>query len=144
MMERVVVFRLADRYFGLDIKFVDRAIQVVTIHPLPEVKNGHIGIINFHEKHVAVIDMRLVLGIEPKEIEISDQLILTRGKLTPLGMLLDQIVGVAEFTENQILCADTAFPEKGLILGSLEAFDKLIYLIDYDRIIEMCNEEYVV
>jgi len=96
-------FRLADRLFGvdiLDVKEINPEIVFTPIFHAPKVVKGYV---NIRGQIHLVIDMRLVLGYEPKAEDAMSRIVLFKQEVGPaFGVLVDCVGDVVTIEKNQI------------------------------------------
>lgn len=107
----ILVWTIDSRYFGCDITKVARTISAVEIVPLPNTPNYISGAINLHGKTIPVFDMRMILGIPKKELEVSDHFILCSTQEKEFALLVDGVDKVKSWS------GDKASLSKNHIMG---------------------------
>lgn len=96
-------FRLAGRLFGVDILDVKEVTPETNFTPIfhtpPEVK----GYVNIRGKIHLVLDLRLMMGFESKELEETSKVILFKPEVgEAFGVLIDQIGEVVKVDRSAI------------------------------------------
>lgn len=136
--EHLVVFRLADGYFGLDIGVVQEIIlwQAVTRVPLaPECVEG---IISLRGSVIPVIDLRRRCGLKPAEPGRETRTIVVRIGALVAGLVVDGVSEVLRVPGNRITPPPAVISDltTELIRGVASTDGRLIILLDADRILE--------
>ena len=85
-----LVFEVGGRRYGLPADEVVELVRVVAVVPLPRSPGWVEGVVNLRGLVVPVIDLRSRLGLAAKGIELSDQLIVARGRDFPVALRIDQ------------------------------------------------------
>jgi purine-binding chemotaxis protein CheW len=85
----VLIFQLEGRRFGLPVKAVEELVRAVAQTPLDGVKSRFEGIINLRGSLVPVLDLRPSLGMTPRPVQTSDQLIIARSALRRVAVRVD-------------------------------------------------------
>jgi purine-binding chemotaxis protein CheW len=116
--------RLALR--GEDVRMITRAVQVTS---LQQGLDDVLGIINVHGQIVPVLNLRKKLGLQSREVDSDDFLILAESSHRPVGLIVTDIEDVYEVS------AQTALSNEELFRG-----DKKIQLLRIDEKIVMVQE----
>ncbi|HOU33276.1 MAG TPA: chemotaxis protein CheW [Synergistaceae bacterium] len=78
MREPVLAFSVAERRFALPLSEVDRIVAAVEIQDLPQAPAFVRGVVNVGGALVPVVDLRVLRALPPREMELSDRMILVR------------------------------------------------------------------
>lgn len=71
-----LLFCLNGQLCALALPCVLRVIPIVAFTPIPHAPKGCCGAINMHGQIVPVIDLRILLGMSEKAVELSDRLLI--------------------------------------------------------------------
>ena len=78
MQEHFLAFSVAERRFALPLAEVDRIVAAVEIQGLPQAPAFVRGVVNVGGVLVPVMDLRVLRALPPREMELSDRMILVR------------------------------------------------------------------
>ena len=135
--QKLVVFILDDQRYALSLACVQRAIRVVAITPLPAVPAIVLGIIDLGGMIIPVINIRGRFNRPPRDVRLSDHLIIaTAGKRT-VALLVDETQGVIEASLESYAPAGEILPGLELVHGALKAEDGLILIHDLERLLSL-------
>lgn len=81
--EHFVIFSVEERRFALALPEVERIVAAVEIHPLPQAPAFVRGVVNVGGLPVPAVDLRVLWGLPPREVELSDRLLLVRSSTRP-------------------------------------------------------------
>ncbi|MGH1362890.1 MAG: chemotaxis protein CheW [Calditrichia bacterium] len=135
--ERLSIFELSGKLFGLDITRSREVIPLPRFTALPNSGDIFFGVFNLRGEIFPLIDISPILGLPSKQIQSDDMAILLDGpEELIMAMLADKIYSVLTYTDAEIK------PAKGVISPKLESFTKgileheesLIHLLDLDSI----------
>jgi len=136
----LVVFSLDNQRYALDLVRVERCLRVVAITPLPAAPAVVLGVVDLGGTVVPVIDVRQRFNLPPREVRLSDQLLVaTTGKRT-VALLVDDTQGVIEASPES--CA----PAVGIVLGlelvdgAVKLEDGLVLIHDLARLLSLDEE----
>ncbi len=102
----IVVFILDQQRYAVPLAVVERVVQIAEITPLPGAPPAILGAINVHGQVVAVLDLRRHLGLRPRELMLSDELLLVRTAQRTMALLVDEVRGVLEYPRPAEVVAD--------------------------------------
>ena len=136
----LVVFSLDDQRYALALARVQRSIRVVAITPLPEAPAIVLGIIDLGGVVIPVIDIRKRFNHPPRDVRLSDHLIVaTTGKRT-VALLVDETKGVIEASPESYAPAGEILPGLELVDGAMKLEDGLILIHDLERLLSLEEE----
>ncbi|MGB1880679.1 MAG: chemotaxis protein CheW [Gammaproteobacteria bacterium] len=99
---RFVTFRLADETYGINVMQVQEVLRMTDVAPVPGAPHYVMGIINLRGNVVTVLDTRMLLNLEAREItENSRIMIIEAGKIA-VGLLVDSVAEVLNVSASQI------------------------------------------
>ena len=139
---KYMTFRLADEDYGLAILKVREIIGLMEITRVPRTRDFVRGVINLRGRVIPVIDLRRKFDLPA--CEPTDQTVIivvhaeSPGGTVTMGVLVDQVLEVRAIDAAHVeptpplgaAPADTAF-----ILGVGKADDRVVFLLDIDRIL---------
>lgn len=140
MRRPLVVFALDDQRYALPLARVKRSIRVVAITPLPEAPEIVLGVIDLGGEVIPAIDIRKRFNHPPRDIRLSDQLIVaTTGKRT-VALLVDETKAVIEASPESYAPAGGILPGLGLVDGAIKLEDGLVLIHDLERLLSLEEE----
>jgi purine-binding chemotaxis protein CheW len=136
----LVVFSLDDQRYALALARVQRAVRVVGITPLPKAPPIVLGIIDLGGVVIPVIDIRQRFNHPPRDVRLSDHLIVaTTGKRT-VALLVDETKGVIEASPESFAPAGEILPGLELVDGAMKLENGLILIHDLERLLSLEEE----
>ena len=133
----LVVFSLDGQRHALPLVRVQRAIRVVAITPLPEAPAIVLGIIDLGGLVIPVIDIRKRFNYPPRDLRLSDHLMVaTAGKRT-VALLVDDTKGVIEAPPESYAPAGEILPRLELVDGAVKLEDGLILIHDLEQLLSL-------
>jgi len=134
---QMVIFRLSDSYFGVDIMKVREIMALVPITPLPTSAPYLLGVINVRGKVVPVVDLRMKLGLPCQEATDDSRLLLVEKDGKVAGLLVDEVSEVLTLSSDDI--ETTAQMEVGSYSESVEGIakldDRLLIFLNVEKLI---------
>jgi len=97
---QLVIFKLGNESFGVEIATVESIIKMQTITRLPQAPNFVEGIINLRGKILPVIDLRKRLSIDLNEITKDSRMVVVALAGTTVGMVVDRVDEVLRINDD--------------------------------------------
>lgn len=101
---QVVIFRLQQEEFGIEINRVREIIRMVDITRIPEAPGFIVGVVNLHGQVIAVIDLVQQLSLvkdSPTPSKSARIIVVETGK-TLVGMVVDEVPEVLKIPQSNI------------------------------------------
>ena len=137
MEKQLVVFELADEYYGVDIANVDGIVKMQAITRVPHSPSFVEGVTNLRGEILPVIDLRKRFDLEAYQANTESRIINIAIEDMKIGMIVDSVSEVLtiqdsmiEETPRIVSSVDSAF-----IIGIAKLGDRLIILLDLSRIL---------
>lgn len=132
-MEKLLVFALSGLHCALRLADIERILPAVEISPVPKAPGIVLGLINVHGRILPVLNIRPLLRLPEIETGLNDQIILTRTAGCPLAILVDEVFGLAELGEQDIIGPEELYPGIEYLEGVTKLKDGILYLYNLDR-----------
>ncbi len=135
---KYVVFKLGKEYYGIPI---NKVISIEKMEASTRIPNGPKyvkGVINLRGEVITLIDLRLKLNMEPKEIDNNSRILVVSNDDIVAGLIVDSSSEVIEIYKENIDNPPTSSENEYLsyIHGIGKVKDKLIILPDLCKILE--------
>jgi purine-binding chemotaxis protein CheW len=94
----ILVFEVGGRRFGLPATEVRELLRAVSIVPLPRPLAGPAieGVVNLRGRVVPVLDLRVRLGLPPREVVPSDQMIVAQSEGRLVALRVDRALDLVQ------------------------------------------------
>jgi purine-binding chemotaxis protein CheW len=135
-------FKIGKEFFAISVYKVLEIIQFEQITEIPNSSDFIRGVINFRGGIVPVIDMHKRFNLQKWENESRMVVVVdvqNNGKNITMGLLVDQVVNVIEFSFKSI----RAVPDLGIrynpefLEGFVEIKDQFIMIMNVDRVLSV-------
>ncbi len=137
---RIVVFTLGDRRYGLPLSAVDRIVRMVEVTSLPKGPDIVLGVVNVQGRVIPVINLRRRFRLPERDIVLADQLIVARTARRPVALVVDAVTGVLEYSEQQVVGAQDLLPGLEYVEGVVKLDDGLVLIHDLDQFLSLEEE----
>jgi purine-binding chemotaxis protein CheW len=140
---KYMTFSLSREKYGVEILKVIEINSMMHITTVPRCAPYMKGVVNLRGKIIPVVDLRMLFGMEPMDYDDKTCTIIVNavinGKAIPVGMIVDRVLEVTHFDEEQIAPP----PEYGssvdsrsiLGIGKTEQHGVVI-LMDVDKLLD--------
>ena len=138
-MEQFLVYQLAEQDFALSIYQVERVVRVATITPLAKSHPVCLGLIDVAGTMLPVVDLRALLGLSKKEIELSDMLIICKLEGNERFILLVDNIRNAEFGSAHAAESSALIPLPQMLERMVSIGDQVIPVYNLEKLMEQAN-----
>ena len=135
----IVAFTLDEGRYGLHLAAVERITRMVEITALPRAPEIVLGAINVEGNIIPVVNVRRRFGLPPRELKLSDHLILARTSRRKVALATDGVAGVVRPEET--ITADRICPRLPHMEGVVKGEDGLILIYDLDLFLSLEEEK---
>ena len=135
-----VIFRLDGARHGLPLAAAERVLPMVAVTRLPMAPDVVLGVISLHGEPVPVVDVRLRLGLAPREYGVGAHLFIASTPRRRLCLPVDEVLGVEEIDPKSVAKADTVVPGFGPVAGIASLPNGLFLIHDLDAFLSLEDE----
>lgn len=121
-MEQYVVFKSHGQYFAILVQNVDRIIEASQFILLPEVSDFILGVYEYQEKMIPIVDVRKKLFREYTEKNEATKVILCQWEGQSLGLYVEDIIDISYMETSRY---EEELVRAALKQGYIEQFLKL-------------------
>lgn len=135
--EQLVVFRLANEFYGVDIGAVNTIIRMQEITDIPQTPDFVEGVINLRGSIIPVIDLRKRFSLPVADVTKASRIVVVESDRQMIGMVVDAVA------ETLRLPADSIEPPSPVIAsvdaeylrGVGKQENRLVILLDLDKVL---------
>jgi purine-binding chemotaxis protein CheW len=133
IVQTLLTFWLDGSKFACQLEAMQRVIWAVEITPLPGQTDKVKGVINLEDQVVPIVDLRQIVGLPTRAIELDDDIVIANSEYGPVGMIVDGVAGVAEYPDSEFEPITEAV--KSFACGVLKTNSDLIIVVDPTKMI---------
>lgn len=137
----LVIFTLDEQSYALQLAAVERTVHMVEIAPLPKAPAVVIGVITVQGRIVPVLDMRQRFRLPPREVRLSDHILIARTKHRTVAFIADAVSDVTEIPEQEIVDPSTIHPGLEHLSGVMRLDDGILFIHDLDGFLSQDEAE---
>lgn len=131
-VERLLVFALTGLHCALEISKIDRIVPAVEISPVPQAPEIVLGLVNVQGRILPVLNIRRLFRLPAIETAPADRMVIARTANRPVVMVVDDVLGVKEFSREDIVPPDQVYPGIEYLDGITGIGEGIIYIYDLD------------
>jgi purine-binding chemotaxis protein CheW len=135
--EHVVIFRLANEFYALDIQHIQEIVRMQQITTIPGAAYYVDGLTKFRGSAIPVIDLRRRCGVGANEYTPDTRIVVVSGGDGMVGLTVDAVTEVKRIPGEQIEPNSNVVrePENDYIRGIAKLEDRLVALIELSGLI---------
>ena len=136
-IRQLVIFKLAEGSFGLDIRFVREINRLMEVTPIPTAPAYVEGIMNLRGAVVPVVSLGLRFGLEKSETTKDSRIVVIESNHNLLGLVVDEVSEVLRLPSSDVESADnmaTGGVNVDFIEGVGKVDGRLILLLAPDKL----------
>ena len=134
-----VIFALDNEMYALGIDAVQEILKPRGVTEIPRTPEHLTGVINLRGRIVPIIDLRLRLGMPPREATQSTRIVIGRHEDQSVGMIVDEVSAVRAVPHGSIEPASqliSARVDADFIKGLAKIDRGIITLLEPDRLLQ--------
>lgn len=141
MEQQLVVFSLADEYYGLNIDSVESIVKMQSIAVVPNSLPFIEGIISLRGIIMPVINLRKRFGLPGRESDINTRIIVAIKDDLKVGIIIDSVSEVIRILDEDIEPSPSivATGHSTFVKGIAKAEERLIILLNLIEILNLEN-----
>lgn len=134
---QLVLFRVGETHYAVDIDSVDEILPVLAITPVPGAPGGVLGLADVRNQVVPVFDLHWRFGVADDENAADRRLILVETTEGNVAMLVDSVEEVLSVSPDDYQQVEPPGNRKGLgyLNGVVRRGDRLVLWVDHKRVV---------
>jgi purine-binding chemotaxis protein CheW len=135
LADRIVTFRIDDRFFGVDVQTVREIKSWIETTPLPHAPLHVRGVLNLRGDILAVYDLRARLGLGLTQATPTHVIVVVSANGRLMGLLVDSVSDILTVGRDDIRpLPEIASGEAKLLTGAVLREDSLVALLDLQAV----------
>lgn len=133
-MNQVLVFRIGDELYGLEVTWIQEVAEAPKLHYIPRAPEFLLGAINFHGNIVPVLDLSSFLGFERRQNDL--RVIVLTAKKCSLALATHHIRGFVPHDAEALTPVDQEYKKDSYIRSVMNRQEEMINLLDIDELLD--------
>lgn len=137
--EQVLLFRVGDGVYGIGVRGLWEVLSPEGISSLPTPPYQICTALAYRGRRLALVRLGVLFGIATDRVPLSARVLLTQGRGQPLGVLVDEVLGVVEVDPRRIvpMPKQASALAPGIFRGLVSRDDRVIILVDEEGLASM-------
>jgi purine-binding chemotaxis protein CheW len=143
MEQQLVVFELANEFYGINIALVESIIKMQAITQLPQTPSYVKGVTNLRGSVLPVINLRTRFALEAKEDTRQTRIIIVTMGNIKVGVVVDGVSEVLRVSDESIepLPALVNTVDSAFLKGIVRLEDRLIILLELSKVLNLDEQK---
>ena len=107
-MINLLIFTLDGKKYALDLSHVKKVFLSVELNYIPHARAHIAGAISIHGQIVNVINMRTLLGLPSRELDVKDRFILCEHSDQFCALWVDSVEKISSCTPEELIATDSS------------------------------------
>jgi chemotaxis signal transduction protein len=135
--EQVIVFRLVDGHYAVDLRNMAEVVQNPQITRVPGLPDWVLGVTNLHGEIISVVDLHRFLSLESPASALGALMLVARAGDQVIGLMVHEVGTILTFpTEHLISPPFQVQPELvSYLRGAVERDEGFVRLLDCERLL---------
>jgi purine-binding chemotaxis protein CheW len=139
-VDQLVVFTLDEQQYALPLAAVERIVRALEITPLPKAPEIVLGVVNIQGRVIPVFNIRKRFNLPEREISLNDHLILARTSRRPVALVVDEVSGVIDRPEGEVVAAEDILAGMEYVEGVVKLEQGMILIHDLNKFLSLEEE----
>lgn len=136
----LLIFRLDDQRYALELDSVERVISAVAVTPLPQAPGIVLGIIDVAGRITPVFNLRRRFRLPERRMALADQLILARTRQRAVALLVDSTDGLLDRLPGDLTASAQIMAGLPHLQGVLRREDGLVLIQNLAQFLSLEEE----
>lgn len=133
--ERIVIFALGEQRYALPIDRVQEIQQIVEPTPVPDTSSALLGMINLRGAVVPAIDLRQMLGMEPRTYDLQTPMVVCRSGENLVALVVDAVQDVIAIDADAIQPPSGVYELADRMIGVYRSEQGLVFVLDVESLL---------
>jgi len=140
-LNKYLIYKNDDFQYALKLEDVDRVIPAVCISPLTGAPEIIEGVINFQGQIIPVVNMRKILSLQNRELDINDQIIIAHTEKRTYALLVDSVKGVYKISVEEVDAGEKVLYGLNTIEGITKLGEDILLISSLAELLSLDEEE---
>ncbi|MCX5679990.1 MAG: chemotaxis protein CheW [Candidatus Omnitrophica bacterium] len=131
----LVIFRLADKEYGADIRQIRQVIRMREVTPVPDSAAFVEGVISLHGKVIPLVSLRKKMGVSAEKPSRWSRIIVTTLDSNLIGVVVDTVSDVISVETASITPPDDVLKNASYLEGVAKLFNRLILIVNIEKLL---------
>lgn len=133
-MNQVLVFRLGDELYGLEVARIQEVAEAPSLHYIPRAPEHFLGAINFHGNILPVLDLGGFLEFAPRQRD--NRVIVLVASECSMALAAHHIRGFVPYDAEDMMPVDQERKKDSYIRSVMNRQEEMINMLDIDGLLD--------
>ena len=138
---KLVVFKLGNEEYGLDIADVQSIERYIPSTRLPNAKDHFVGVINLRGTVIPVVDLAKRIGLAGSPYTDRTRIVIATQEDSEIGLVVDETSDVINVKKADVLPSDRIGEGADYFSGMLKHEGRLIMLLSLTKLVDIKEAE---
>jgi len=130
-----VIFKVEEHLLAIEAKFVERIVRSVKVSNIQDPNSITYGYISIEGAIIAVIDMRVILGSEHRDLSINDQFMICQFQDKKMVLWIDSATETLTIGKDRFLNCDHLLSAGENIINAFRVNNTIALVYDWEALI---------
>ncbi len=135
-----VIFKIDEQHYALSLLNVERVVRAVQITSIPSKQKYVLGVVDVQGNVTPVLNTRNLLDAPDKEIDLSDQFIISKNSNRKVILVVDSVPGVSELFGEEDRPIIVRSESSGLVQDIARFGDSLVLVINVEFLFSIIDD----
>lgn len=135
MADKIIAFQLAGQHYAVPIGVVQEIQQIVEFSEIPAAGGAVIGMVNLRGSVIPAIDMRFLIGLEPREYALDTPMIICHAHGQLVALVVDHVEDVMTMPAGCLDPPPNMHSLSTMMIGVCRMGSELIYLLEVENLV---------
>ncbi len=131
---QLVVVELEGHEYALPLECAVEVLRIVAVTPVPGTSPWMAGVVNLRGNVIPMVDLRVRMGLEPKEVDPSAMFVVARVGERVVGLMTDRVVGVVAVPGSAIELPQEVASSGGMVTAVARSETRLVPILDLEKV----------
>ena len=138
----ILEFRAGNNYYGINVAKINEILLYQKVTPVPNAHPCIEGIFMPRDTMISVINLRKCLGLDEK-FDNDGLFVITNFNNLNTAFHVDEVLGIHRVSWEEIIKPDSTInsDESGVSTGVIKLSDRLVVILDFEKIVSDINPE---
>ena len=132
----MLTFNVGEKKFAIDTEHIRELVRLVMIQQVPKSPEFIQGIINYRGELIPVMDMSMILGIEPSENILKKKIIIFESEKLLSGVIVDDVIDMIDVDPAAIENTLEELADYEFLLGIFNYGGEIYLQVDFNSLLK--------
>lgn len=132
----ILIASIENQRYAFDLTLVERTLLALELTPLPNAPAYILGAINVHGRVLPVINLRQLLHLPEKTLDVNDHFIICSEEPCPVALWVDHVIQVMAVEDSELIPIEEIGSTLPYVQSVLQKDEQMTLLINLTQILQ--------